>query len=104
VFRRDGMLLAVGPHTVDARLDGHEPASASAVLTRGEEQRVQLRLEPQVPLFASPWFWTIVGFVHVNAEASAPDMPANRTRSIGRLPLLTITMLSVREPHSGMIP
>jgi hypothetical protein len=71
-------ILAPGPHTIEARLDGHDPARASSVLARGEEQRVRLWLEPQTSLFASPWFWTIVGAVAVGSAVTAAALAYDR--------------------------
>jgi hypothetical protein len=75
-------VLAAGPHTIEARLDGHDAALASAVLARGEEQRVRMRLERQTSLFASPWFWTILGAVVVGSAVTVAAVTYDRPESV----------------------
>lgn len=49
--------LEAGTYEVRAEAEGFAPKTAQAVVTSGMTAEVALTLEPDEPIYASPWFW-----------------------------------------------
>ena len=59
--------LAPGRYTIMAEHPGFDPSEAQVDIQRGQEARVELRLDERTSVWASPWLWVTVGVVVAGA-------------------------------------
>lgn len=67
----DTFTLLPGRYELRAVADGFEPGKLGVEVKAGEQTQVDLQLEPESSVLASPWLWIGVGAVAVGAAATA---------------------------------